>query len=233
MKKRRLTSAEVQEMLKIYPFRKGADIAAMYGVSVSKIYTTAKRYSVKKSAEFLNSPESGRISKGQHFSPATQIKMGQKIYGSRNRKVKKPHPTAWRKGNIGPLTAENGEIRWRTVGWMIRIDVDKWEFYARWLWKQQHGDIPEGYNVVYKQGESSKKHIPTIDQLQCVSNAELLSLNSGSDELTDKYIVEKLSHLKPALRKAFSEMSELIELKRNELKLRRKINELEKIGTND
>lgn len=231
--KRNLRPSEVQAILKEYPDEKAAVLAEKYGVHVNKIYSTAKRYSVKKSEAFNKSEKSGMIKKGQHFSPNTQIKKGQRFRCEWKRREKKPHPTAWRKGNIGPKTAEDGAIRWRTIGWMIRIELNKWEIYSRWLWEKHHGSIPDGYNVIYRHGSESKKHIPTIDDLECLSNLELLNRNSGREALTDKYILEKLSHNKPELKEVIIRMPELIELKRNQLKLRRTINELEEVATND
>ena len=231
----RLQSQQVQEILKDYPNLKSSVLAEKYQVPVEKIYSTAKRYGIKKSEEFKLSDQSGLIKKGQHLAPGTEIKKGQRMMGPRRRnKTKLPHPTAWRKGNIGPLTAKDGEIRWRTVGWMIRINLNNWMFYTRWLWIQKYGEIAEGWNVVFKDGFSnSKDHIPTIEQLECVSNAGLLNMNSGCEELTDGYVVSKLSHKNPILKQVFSKMPELIELKRNEIKLRRTINELEEVTKND
>jgi len=231
----RLTSEDVKQIIAEYPNELASVLAKKYKVTAAKIYSTAKRYKVKKSAEFLKSDRCCRIKPGQHLAPETEIKPGQQIFGKRVRnKPKQPHPTAWRKGNVPLQTAKNGAIRWRTVGWMIRIDQNKWMFYTRWLWIQNHGEIPEAYNVIYKQGFSSnKKNRPTIDQLECVSNTDLIGINSGRNALTDEYVVAKLSHFKPELKPMVSQMPNLIELKRNELKLRRIINELTETTTND
>jgi len=231
----KLTSVQVANIVAEYPDELAAVLAIKYGTTVGNIYSTAKRYKVKKSAGFLDSERSGRIKPGQHFSPETEIEPGQKIYGKRPRnQPKQPNPMAWRKGTVPPQTAYDGAIRYRDDGWRIRIGLNKWMFYTRWLWVSEHGKIPEGHNVIFKSGYSSCKEImPTIDQLECVSNGDLISINSGRNELTDEYIVAKLSHLKPHLKEALSKMHDLIELKRTQLKLRRIINEHSEIKTND
>lgn len=231
----RLTPKQVQEIIALYPNELASVIAAQYNTSVNIIYATAKRYKVKKSAEFMASTNSGRIRKGQHLSPETQIVPGQKIYGPRQRnQPKKPHPTAWRKGNAPQNTAADGEVRLRTVGWMIRISEKHWIFYKRWLWEQTYGEIPPGCNIVLKQGiPFSRTHPPTIEQLECLTDLQLIDRNSGRDELTDEYVISKLTHCKPHLKAAISQMPELIELKRTQIKLRRTINEHQQIKQND
>jgi len=111
----------------------------------------------------------------------------------------------------------------------IKID-GKFVFYSRYQWEQKHGPIPSDKILNCK----------TNDQLNCdpenwelISRGEAVALNTGRKELTDEYILAKLSHRAPELKQALAEIPQLIELKRSQIKLKRTINELNQVTTND
>lgn len=179
IKKKNLTSKQVQEILKRYPNERAVDISADYNVSVTHIYKTAHRYGVCKSEEFRSSPASGRIQKGQRLSPNTEFKKGVSNPGRNpeliiKNKIKrlKWKESLFKKGHKPYNTAKDGEIRFRPgVGYyFIRIAENNWEFYHRHLWKKHHGSIPEGHNILFKDG--NKKNC-VIENLECISNSEL------------------------------------------------------------
>lgn len=182
----RLTSLQVIYILKRYPVEKAEVIANDYNVTVMTVYKTAQRYGVKKSSEFMNSSASGRIQKGDCLSPGTQFKKGDTSATKGKRmaamikneaKMRKWLDGLWRKGNKPYNTAKDGEIRWRKgVGYyFIRISENNWEFYHRYLWEQTNGKVPEGYNVIFRDGI---RRNCTIENLECISNAELALRNS-------------------------------------------------------
>ncbi len=200
--RRNLTSEQVKEIVKLYPNTKSSVTADMYGVSVNHIYKTAQRYGVKKSEEFMNSDNSGRIKKGQRLSINTEFKKGVPFRHKGKKKAeytKKPITecsTWWKKGNKPYNTAKDGEVRWREgVGfYFIRLAENEWEFYHRYLWKEAHGEIPENYNIVFKDG--NRKNCK-LENLECLSNAEL-----GERNRITKYPLE--------LRKAIINNNKLI-----------------------
>lgn len=70
----------------------------------------------------------------------------------------------------------------------IRIDSKKMQYFYikvpnrksmvqkhRWLWEQKHGKIKKGYNVVFKNGNTLDCQ---IENLECISDEELMSRNS-------------------------------------------------------
>jgi hypothetical protein len=176
--RRILTPEQVQEILKLYPNMESAKIAEMFNTSISNIYKTANRYKVKKSEDFNRSDKSGRIQKGQRLSVATEFKKGvpNKYKGKKRAEFVKPSKLKnfhlWKKGNKPPNTGKDGEIRWRySPGYyFIRISENNWEFYHRYLWYTTYGEIPEGYNVVFRDGN---RRNCKIENLECISNAEL------------------------------------------------------------
>lgn len=187
---------QISDIIRRYPNEKSADIAKDFNVNVHLIYKTANRYGIKKSEEFMNSPDSGRAQKGNSISPTTQFKKGHvgNTKGLRIESIIKNEEKLkywrenclWKKGHKPSNTAKDGDIRYRpNVGyWFIRISENNWEFYHRWLWVKNNGDIPTGYNIVFKQGFDRTKQ-PEITDLECISNAEL-----GERNRITKYPIE-------------------------------------------
>lgn len=110
----------------------------------------------------------------------------------------------------------------------IRVEKGKFEALHRHNWEKVNGPIPEGMILRSKDGNSLNCD---PENWKLVDRAEHLSENSGREELTDEYILAKLAHRSPELKPIFREMPELIELKRNQIKLKRKINELTETPT--
>ena len=188
-----LTGVQVQEILRLYPDCPAAEIARRLGKPVSTVYKTAARYGVRKSEAFRNSPLSGRIQKGQRLSPATELKKGN-VPATRGKKLAdvckseealdRSVAHRWKKGNKTPTTKYDGAVTVRrnrddgsggvTFYQMIRISEGKWEFLHRHLWRQVYGSVPEGYNVIFLDGNPMNC---TIENLACVSHGELLDRN--------------------------------------------------------
>ena len=213
-----LTSAQVQEILQLYPDIPTAEIAKRFGKNIWLIYKTAQRYGISKSEAFRNSHKSGRIQPGQRLSQATEFKKGC-IPATKGKKLKdivkskaalkKSVATRWKKGHKPYNTKFDGAItvrRMRVVGnesipyKMIRISENNWEFLHRHIWKKEHGNIPTGFNIVFKDGNTLNC---TLENLECISNAELADRNRHT-----KY--------SPKLRTAIENINKLHKLIKNE-----------------
>ncbi len=229
LRNNRLRPEEVADILRRYPNECASSIASDYGINIFAIYKTGQRYGVKKSSEFQNSPLSGRIAKGQHLSPSTEIQKGQ-VISSRHMKMsarikKKESWEKWqaglyKKGHKPYNTGKDGEIRWRKNPgyWFIRISENNWEFYHRWLWQQSHGPIPAGHNVVFKDGNHDNCE---IGNLECITNAELSARNAIKDGMTAFRIAAKRGE--KDLRRELLNHPKILELKRQQLLLNKQI----------
>ena len=135
--------------------------------------------------------------------------------------------TYFKTGHLPENTRHDGAISERTdsngnIYKYIRISKAVWVSLHNYNWQKENGQVPEGKILRCRNG----------NQLNCdPSNWELidrethLELNSGRIELTDTYIINNLSRKNKELKPGIAEMPELIELKRNQLKLGRAINE--------
>lgn len=203
-----LTTSEINEIKRRYPNEPAQVLADEYKVPIFRIYSVAKRYGIKKSDEFLNSSSSGRIQPGQNFSPETQFKKGcpgatkgmriEAIIKNEDKLRNWREKCLWKKGNKPYNTGKDGEIRWRkNVGYyFIRISENNWEFLHRVIWQKKNGEIPPGFNIVFKDGN---RRNCKISNLECISNAELVERNRHT-----KYPLD--------LRKAIEEKNKLNKL---------------------
>ncbi|MEA4975970.1 MAG: HNH endonuclease signature motif containing protein [Paludibacter sp.] len=177
-----LTPLEVKEIKRRYPDELAQVLADEFNVPVFRIYSVAKRYGIKKSDEFLNSTSSGRIQKGECLSPETQFQKGcpgatkglriEAIIKDEEKLRNWREKCLWKKGNKPYNTGKDGEIRWRkNVGYyFIRIAENNWEFLHRYIWQQKNGEIPQGFNVIFKDGNRRNCR---LSNLECISDAEL------------------------------------------------------------
>lgn len=119
--------------------------------------------------------------------------------------------------------AAEGDIRWwnkrgRTVP-MIKVG-GRFQHWARWAWEQAHGPVAVGMNVVFIQPPTPTNL--TLQNLRLMTNAEVaVAIGAeSSGALSDNYILGML-RLSPEQKASLKTQPELIELKRNLLKINR------------
>jgi hypothetical protein len=207
-------------------------IAEHLNCTVSAVYRIASKMGIKKSSEFMQSENSGRLNKIRaEKNKATRFKKGhipfnkgtkmpdeirQKVSRTFFKKGHEPHNSKY-DGAIGTRTDKNGH-NYK----LIRISKAKWKMLQVHNWELINGPIPKGKILVSKNGDTLNCD---PDNWILIDRAIHLDRNAGRSELTDKYIISKLSPRDRELMEIVSKSPELITLKRNQLKLRRQINE--------
>lgn len=90
--------------------------------------------------------------------------------------IEKTKKTRFKKGNMPTNHKEVGSTRITKDGYVeIKIaEPNKWVFRSRYIWQQEHGDIPKGYALIHMNGVSTDD---SIDNLMLISRTELLRLN--------------------------------------------------------
>jgi len=138
------------------------------------------------------------------------------------------NPSYFPKGHIPYNTKSDGEISIRIYDdaksqKFIRISLAKWMPLQIFNWIQVNGPIPDGLFLRCISGD-------TMDckpnNWELATRIEHLDKNLGRATLEDKYITTILSLKNRELRPVIASMPALIELKRNQIKIRRTINEL-------
>lgn len=135
--------------------------------------------------------------------------------------------TRFKPGNLPQTTKYDGAISERTDSSgitykHIRISKANWQMLHVYNWEKKHGSVQKGMILRCLDG----------DQLNCdpdnwelVDRAEHLEKNSGRKTLEDRYIISKIAHRQPELKEQIANFPELIEMKRQQIKLRRTIDE--------
>lgn len=211
MSRRKYTQVEIDYIKEHYPHIRTDLIAKKLNRSLTSVYNKAHSLGLKKTAEFLASPESGILVKGHTRGKSTQFKKGQ-IPPNKGHKMspelyEKCKHTMFKKGNLPGNTLKDGEITIRknklgTPYFHIRLSLGKWEYLHRVLWEKENGTIPKGFNVSFKDGNTANCK---IENLELISNAELMNKNSLYNYPKD---LQRLIRVKGALQRQINKIKD-------------------------
>lgn len=97
--------------------------------------------------------------------------------------------TSFQKGTIPPNYKPVGTERIVKDGYIeVKIeDPNKWELKHRLIYKEHHGEIPKGHNVIF--ADRDKRNFD-IDNLILVSKAQMLVLNRNELIYNDKELTK-------------------------------------------
>jgi len=170
-----------QQIIDLYPNNSSKYIAELLGVTISKVYNTAWAANVKKSAEYMLTPASGRIiepSVPNQFKPGhTPHNKGKQMDAEIYEKVA---PTMFKKGNKPHNTKPVGTINVRLDSQnrpyqYIKIKDSHWELLQRYVWTKAHGEIPRGSVVIFLDGNYLNCE---LTNLQVITRRENMARNT-------------------------------------------------------
>ena len=135
--------------------------------------------------------------------------------------------TRFKKGDLPASTLYDGAISERTDSngntyKHIRIAKAKWQMLHVYNWEKLNGPVPK--NKILRSIDGNQLNCDP-DNWELVDRAEHLEKNTGRKTLEDRYIISKIAHRQPDLKEKIARFPELIELKRQQIKLRRTIDE--------
>jgi hypothetical protein len=197
MRRRYWNAAELDSLQALYPHRPTKEIAEQLGRDISSVYQQAAKLRLKKSAEFLASDLSGILRKGETRieGVAHQFKKGQV---PPNKGLRRP---GWAPGRMRETQFKRGERtgaaarNWRPIGTILvdpegyqRIKVRDalygehtgygntkvWPLLHRHMWEAVNGPAPEGFVVVFKDGNRANS---VLENLELISRADLARRN--------------------------------------------------------
>ncbi len=139
----------------------------------------------------------------------------------------------FKKGNLPGNTLHDGAIVTRnshkkmggpSYKW-IRISKANWKMLNVFNWENAYGPVPEGYIIVFRNGDTMNCD---LDNLECITRVQHCENTRNSDG----YIAMSMAHDKGGrgkinrdILKVLIEEKELIDLKRQSIKLKKIINE--------
>jgi hypothetical protein len=182
MKRRPWTAAENRTMRRLYPNTPTAKLAKMLRRTATTVYQHAATLGVRKSAEYLASPASGRLdgvrgaacrfakglvpwNKGTHWTAGGRSKL-----------------TRFRKGNYSKRWDREiycvGALRVNADGGLdikVKEGLRAWESLARFTWRTERGRIPKGGIIRPINGDP---HDTRIENLRLGSRLDLMRENT-------------------------------------------------------
>lgn len=194
------TDSDAAQVLELYPVLSTKTIAAKIGRSVYAVYGMASKLGLRKTAEFFDSDECGRLRKGQ-FRPGTEHTQFKKGQVPPNKGLRRPgwhkgrmRETQFRKGERSGVAATNwspiGTIKADTEGYLrIKVreaeygkeptgfgNVKAWPLYSRHTWEQHNGPIPPKHLVVFKDRDRGNCAIENLELMSMADNARRNSM---------------------------------------------------------
>lgn len=235
----RFTPEQIAEIKRDYATTLNQDLADRFGCTIHAVHNAGFRLGLKKDKEFIRQIAKDNFTE-DHPARKHWIKKGtpppnkgkkQKEYMSKEA-IERTKVTRFKKGSLPHNTLEDNTITERKdksgrIYKYIRIKLAKWVPYHRYLWEQYNGAIPKGYNIQFRDGDTLNCD---IDNLYMISRSEQMkNENSASKNLPDSavavYLVGKRGKDKALVEEIKNNHPELIELKRTQILLNRKIKE--------
>lgn len=186
------TKRELAVIRRDYPHKATKLIAFTLRRPLSGVYRMANDLGVKKSAAFLASSESGRLTKLSAAGVAHRFSKG---HVPANAGLRRPGyapgrmaTTQFKKGRP-PRESRNykpiGSYRINADGYLDRklsdvgLPQKRWHPVHRLVWIAANGPIPEGHAVAFKAGRATTdlKKI-TLDAIELLSRGQLMRRNS-------------------------------------------------------
>ncbi len=238
IQKFRFTEEQLTYLRKHYARTQNKIIADKFGCSIHTIEYKSFELGLKKDKDFVlgmyrdnmkkitDLGKSHRYQKGQ-----TPVNKGKKQteYMSQEA-IERTKATRFRKGQLPKNTLHDHAVTIRvdskgnSYKW-IRLELAKWVPYHRYLWEQHNGPIPKGYNIQFRDGNTL--NCEDINNLYMISRGEQMKMeNSASLNLPDNAVAVYLAGKRGTNKELIEQLKqhpELLELKRTQILLNRKI----------
>lgn len=168
---------------RLYPCTVTKAIAEQLGRSLTTVYQQAQHLGLKKTPEFLEGEQAGRIQRGRTnpamaatqfkagFTPWNKGAKGLDIGGKQTRFApgSKPHNTQ----PVGSYRLNKGGHLQRKISDSGGNNSQRWRGVAELVWCAANGTLPVGHIVVFRPGRfSAVLEQITIDAVECISKAE-------------------------------------------------------------
>lgn len=185
--RRAWTDEDVIRLRAMYPHQKTVDVAAVLGRSEHQTYQKANGLGLKKTAEYLASPEACRLRRGSHPGVAFQFQKGQVPWNKDMKGLRiggeqtqfKPGQLPHNTMPIGSLKVTDDGILRRKVSEGKGSNSKRWRGVHELVWVEVHGPVPPKHIVVFKPG--MRTIVPeeiALDRVECITLAENMRRNT-------------------------------------------------------
>jgi hypothetical protein len=202
------TDEEIEILKRDYSFTKTILLAETLNKKYRSVINKARYLGLKKDRVYLQKMILNTAGKGE----AHQFKKGhipknkgkKQVEYMTNEAIERTKATRFKKGHKPHNTKNDGYI---TIRKCKRGFMYKWikkdgimRPYNVFLWEKHNGDVPKGFNVVFK--DKNNLNCTTIENLDCISKKENMARNSINNyPLEFKKEINKLAKLKRTIKK--------------------------------
>lgn len=215
MKQNRFLSDEERFLIQICYSELQTELIAKYlKRNIGSIYNHAYAMGLKKSEDFNNSIESGRLLKGQRRGIGTEFKKGQSAFNKGKKQqewmsresIKRSIATRFKKGNKphntkydGCITVHYDKLRsGQTIPYKwIRLSERNWKMLHVFNWEKKYGKVPKGKIVVFKNKNSENCDVENLELITREENMRRNTIHRFPEEL--KSTIRALSKLKKTI----------------------------------
>lgn len=231
----------VKTLIELFPDHRSAFVAEKLKVSIETVRHKAYLLKIRKSRKFHQKGLGGRLAKGTRASPDTEFTKGHKPWNTGTKGLCKPNAGCFKKGRRPANELHDGAIvirrnrkakaRHKKDYKWIRISKGKWKMYHVYVWQQANGPVPEGYIVIFKDGDTMNCD---LKNLQMITRQQHMANTRDSDAFIAKTLAAKGRGVYDKdLAEQLLKHPELIETKRMQLSLNLKIKHHEEINKID
>lgn len=217
------TKDRIAQLRELYPVLPSDEIAALWGKTKSAIQVQAQKLGLRKADDFWKELHKKRPNKGTFQKGHTSYNKGKKglqTGGSAGWFKKGQQPSSTKP--VGIITVRvDGDNRIRV---MYKIADRRWIPYAHHVFAQWYGEVPKGMVIVHK---NNNRLDFRLENLECITKRDNYVRNGAAVNLSDGFVASTLigrgvkGEGREQLKEAIQNNPELIELKRNLLKLKR------------
>lgn len=203
------TPTEIERIKALYPDTRTDVIATKLGRPTHSIYGIANRLGLKKSADFLASADSGRLTKLTQAGVAHRFKPGQTPMNKGKKQsdymtadaIARTAATRFQKGitphntidEIGTITVRKRKNRNDPPYQYIKLATGMKPLHHH-IWEQEHGPIPDGYIVRFIDGNTLNCVVENLKLITRAEHAILNTIHRYPDEV--KQVIRLNSKLK-------------------------------------
>jgi len=176
MKRKLWTDQDIEYLRQHFPDQPTSAVCKQLGRSYNSVAGKALNLRIHKSEAFRNDPVlSGRTSNGNRGG-STRFKPGQRAWNKGMKGLQiGGQETQFKPGMLPHNTKYDGAISVRNGYKYIRISKGKWIELHRHVWIQNHGSIPHGHNVMFKDGDRMNC---ALENLELISNTDKMIRNT-------------------------------------------------------
>lgn len=189
--KRRLYTPEEDEFIRShYLFFTLEQIGNLMGRSMRSVWCRMRILNIQLPEEIRIERRNKGLQNGWKNGISTRFKKGNTPWCKGTKGVCKANGNSFQKGHKPHNTKQDRDISLRRMDgkanrkyYWIRISEKNWELLHRFLWKKYYGEIPEGFNVQFKDNNSLNCVIENLELVSKPQNMDNNNINRYPEEI--------------------------------------------------